>query len=187
MEPIGILMKEHRLIERMLRILENEREACKKSGKVDLNFLEAFIDFFHVYVDKNHHGREEDIVFRGLDRKKINFEHRRLISKLIEDHRAARNIVNGLDIAQKKYSHDNKTLCSEVTFFIDRLLTLYKGHIELEDKHFFYPAMTYLTEEERNQMVEELQESSFQGDQEECQRMIEEFERGVVEIAEKTE
>lgn len=186
MEPIGVLMKEHRLIERMLRVLEKEVIDVKISEKINTNFLRASVDFFHIYADKSHHGKEEDILFHALDKKKISFEHRRLLSKLIEDHKTARSILNGLDTAQKKYMHDNKSLYSEIVFFINRLMTLYQSHIELEDKHFFYPTMTYFTEEERNQMLEEFLEFDSQINLEKYQRMVEEFERGEIKVIEKT-
>jgi len=185
MEPIGVLMKEHRLIERMLRILDTERNEIKASGKINTNLIQGSVDFLHNYADKNHHGKEEDILFRALDKKKISFEHRRIVSSLIEDHKTARTTVNGLDIAQKKYVHDGKILFSEIVHFIDRLLILYPKHIEIEDKHFFYPAMTYFTEEERNQMLEEFSEFDEHFDHEKYQHMVEEFERGEIEVLRK--
>jgi hemerythrin-like domain-containing protein len=181
MEPIGVLMKEHRLIERMLRIIELERNEMKKSGKMDANFLETTIDFFRIYADKNHHGKEEDILFQALDKKKITFGHRRLMSQLIEDHKTGRNIVNGLDNARKRPLNNDSRACSEIVTLLNRLLTLYPKHIEIEDKHFFYPTMTYFTEEERDQMLDEFEEFDAQINHEKYQHMIEEFERGEFE------
>jgi hemerythrin-like domain-containing protein len=182
MEPIGVLMREHRLIERMLRVIEIERNELKKSRKIDSNLLQAVIDFFRIYADKNHHGKEEDILFRALDKKKLNFDHRRLMFQLIEDHKTGRNIINGLDNVQKKFLANNAKACSEIVTLLSRLLTLYPKHIEIEDKHFFYPAMTYFTEEERNQMLDEFSDFDTTIDHEKYQRMVEEFERGEFEV-----
>jgi hemerythrin-like domain-containing protein len=182
MEPIGVLMREHRLIERMLRIMEKKRDDIKTSGKMDTSFLEACIDFFRMYADKNHHGKEEDILFHALDKKKISFEHRRMISRLIEDHKTGRNIINQLDNAQKKSLRNIQRGCTEIVSLINHLLTLYPEHIEVEDKQFFFPSMTYFTEEERNLMLEEFYEFDAHVDHERYQRMVEGYERGEVEV-----
>jgi hemerythrin-like domain-containing protein len=186
MEPIGVLMKEHRLIERMLRLLETECNDMKKTKKINTDFLKGSIEFFQMYADKNHHSKEEEILFFALDKKKMNFEHRRIMSKLIEDHKTARITLNALNLAANRYSLNDKNVYSEIVFSIDRLLTLYPKHIELEDKHFFYPAMTYFTEEERNQMLEEFFEFDAHFDHERYQRMVEEYERGEIENVTKT-
>ena len=70
MQPIGLLMKKHRLIERMITLLETELQQSKKSLKIDTEFIKVAIDFFKTYADRTHHGKEEDILFKSLSKKK---------------------------------------------------------------------------------------------------------------------
>ena len=70
MKPIGALMIEHRLIERMIELMRLERESMSKHAKADTHFIEHAVDFIRTYADKCHHGKEEDILFRQLMDKK---------------------------------------------------------------------------------------------------------------------
>ena len=45
-EPIGLLMREHKLIEHIVKILENELIKIKKIGDVDTNLVLTGVDFF---------------------------------------------------------------------------------------------------------------------------------------------
>lgn len=66
-EPIGPLMIEHRLIERMISEMKNETERIRNGEKPDLSFIETAVDFIRTYADACHHGKEEDILFRDLE------------------------------------------------------------------------------------------------------------------------
>ncbi len=65
MKPIGPMMREHRLIERMLRQLGHELDAINTRHTTDPVFIETAVDFFRTYADRTHHGKEEEIYFRG--------------------------------------------------------------------------------------------------------------------------
>jgi len=90
MKPIGPLMREHRLIEHMVKILEKELIKIKETGKVDTNIILLGVDFFRTYADRAHHGKEEDILFRELEKKELIKEHKKIMNKLVEDHVFAR-------------------------------------------------------------------------------------------------
>ena len=66
MLPIGLLMKEHRLIERMVGLLVKELDRTKKVNDLNPVFIDSAVDFFRTYADRTHHGKEEDILFREL-------------------------------------------------------------------------------------------------------------------------
>ncbi|MBD3255222.1 MAG: cation-binding protein, partial [Candidatus Lokiarchaeota archaeon] len=78
MLPIGPLMIEHRLIERMVDVLKAELDKIKKTGEVDPFFIDLSVDFFRTYADETHHGKEEDILFRELKKKSLNPEHEKM-------------------------------------------------------------------------------------------------------------
>ena len=68
MEPIVFLMKEHRVIEDMVKALGFELVKERKQKSVDFPFLDTAIDFFKTYADRCHHGKEEGILFRELSK-----------------------------------------------------------------------------------------------------------------------
>ena len=74
MKPIGPLMWEHRVIEKMIGVLRNEIRTITEKSDVNVVLIEQAIDFFRTYADRTHHGKEEDILFRDLARKALSPE-----------------------------------------------------------------------------------------------------------------
>ncbi len=71
MQPISPLMIEHRIIKRMIKIINSKLEEYKKTKTPNKLFIESSVDFIRIYADKTHHGKEEGILFREL--KKNNY------------------------------------------------------------------------------------------------------------------
>jgi hemerythrin-like domain-containing protein len=176
MKPIGILMREHRIIERMLALLGTEKESMKVTGKIHIDFLTATVDFFRMYSDKIHHGKEEDILFHRLSTKPLSIEHRRTISQLMDDHMTARSFIRTLDGARDRYIHNSPGAILEIIGTIERMQMLYTAHIETEDKHFFYPAMDYFSDEERAQMIQDFFEYDQTVNKEKYESMVKQSE-----------
>jgi len=157
MKPIGPMMWEHRLIERMLRIFDGEVRRISEQNKVDTVFIDTAVDFIRTYADRTHHGKEEDILFRDLAKKEIAPEHARIMNELIEEHMYARQTVGKLVDAKTKYIGGENTSQSVIAY-MKELTRFYPHHIEKEDKHFFYPCMEYFTKEEQDRMLSEFWE-----------------------------
>ncbi|MGB2630800.1 MAG: hemerythrin domain-containing protein [Candidatus Omnitrophota bacterium] len=158
MLPIGPLMIEHRLIERMVRLMDLELVKIKDTNEVDASFIDTAVDFLRTYADRCHHGKEEDILFRGLDKKPLSGEHRRVMEELIQEHVMGRNNVKKLIAAKEGYVGGNKAALNEIVSNMETLVKFYPEHIEKEDKHFFIPVMDYFDEQEKDKMLEECYE-----------------------------
>ena len=158
MMPVGPLMKEHRLIERMIRIMNVGLEKIKKDSKADPSFIDAAVDFIRTYADRCHHGKEEDILFRDLAKKQLSEEHKRIMDELVEEHRLGRNNVKKLIAAKESYIKGDKNALKDIMSNMEILVKFYPKHIEKEDKHFFIPCMNYFTGQERDAMLNEMWE-----------------------------
>ncbi len=174
MKPIGPLMWEHRLIEKMLEIAGREVEKIRERGTVDPVFIDTTVDFVRTYADRTHHGKEEDILFRDLAKKKMSPEHARIVDELIEEHKYGRATVKRLVEAKNRYLQGEETL-PEIVECLKALVSFYPRHIEKEDKHFFFPILDYFSAEEQERMLEEFREFD--------REMIHEKYRKVVEMA----
>jgi hemerythrin-like domain-containing protein len=157
MKPIGPMMWEHRLIEKMLRLFDGEIEKINENKKVDTVFIDTAVDFIRTYADRTHHGKEEDILFRDLAKKTLSPEHARIMNELIEEHKYARKAVGNLIAAKEKYLTGEDT-AQEVISYLKELSRFYPRHIAKEDKHFFFPCMDYFTREEQDAMLLEFYE-----------------------------
>jgi hemerythrin-like domain-containing protein len=154
MMPIGPLMIEHRLIERLIASMKEEHRAIKEQGKVRICFVEGVIDFLQMYSDRCHHGKEETILFEELERKQLTPEHRAIVESLRGDHAVARNLVGAMSSAKDSYAHGNASALDVISECFEKLLDLYPKHIQKEDKHFFIPCMNYFDKEEQSNMLQ---------------------------------
>jgi hemerythrin-like domain-containing protein len=157
MKPIGPMMWEHRLIEKMLRLFDSEIRNIIEWNKIDTIFIDTAVDFIKTYADRTHHGKEEDILFRDLAKKELAPEHARIMNELIEEHKYARRTVGKLIDAKERYLRGENT-SQFVVSYLKELAWFYPQHIEKEDKHFFYPCMEYFTKEEQDRMLGEFWE-----------------------------
>ena len=71
MKPIGPLMREHRLIERMVLLMERELGGISGGKEANPLVIDSAVDFFRTYADRTHHSKEEDILLRELSGKRL--------------------------------------------------------------------------------------------------------------------
>ncbi len=157
MKLTGPLMIEHRTIERMLKVIAGERQRMIKTGHVDYGAVRIGVDFFNTYIDEFHHGKEENILFRELDKKPLSQEDRIVMGELMDEHNRARNIVQMLEKVVR-YREQAYVTLNDITNYIEMLLILYPAHIEKEDKLFFIHSLRYLSDKEQASMLEQLRE-----------------------------
>jgi len=177
MKPVGPLMVEHRLIERMVKVLEGRLEGMK-SGRVNRDLIAQGVDFFRMYADRTHHGKEENILFKALSAKQLSDEDKEMMDRLVQEHIWARQAVGRLSDANRRYIEGDREALKQMVYELDKLVKFYPMHIEKEDKHFFIPAMDYFSQEEQQRMLGEFWEFD--------RRMIHEKYKMVVEEIEKS-
>ena len=103
MQARAPLMIEHRLIERMIRLITSALGKIESERKVDSVFVDTTVDFIRTYADRTHHGKEEDILFRDLTKKDLSDEDRQVMNELIEDHAFGRKTTKALVDANTRY------------------------------------------------------------------------------------
>jgi len=155
MMPIGPLMIEHRLIERMIEVMKRQLQRCEREGKADSSFIETAVDFIRTYADRCHHGKEEDILFRDLSKKPVSSDHRRIMEELREEHRWGRETTGRLVEANEAYRNGDAEAVSAILEYVKALVEFYPKHIEKEDRYFFLPIMDYFSKEEKDAMLKE--------------------------------
>lgn len=155
MMPVGPLMIEHRLIERMIEVMRKQLIHAEKGHNVNPRFIEVAVDFIRTYADRCHHGKEEDILFRDLNKKNLAQEHRQIMEELIEGHRWGRETTKKLVEANERYINGEKEAVREIFNVIRELVIFYPKHIEKEDRHFFIPCMEYFNDREKEEMLRE--------------------------------
>jgi hemerythrin-like domain-containing protein len=158
MQARGPLMIEHRLIEKMLKIIQHTLEHAEQTQKIDPFFVDTAVDFIRVYADRTHHGKEEDILFRELRKKPLTDKDRQLMDELIADHFFGRSTTKALVEANTRYRNGDKTALSEITSCLKILTEFYPKHIKKEDDVFFPASRNYFSEQEDQAMLAEFRE-----------------------------
>lgn len=158
MKPRGPLMIEHRLIEKMIAVINDQISVMRNKERVDPDFINAAVDFIRVYADKTHHGKEEDILFRDLAAKKISAEDKAAMQELVEEHRYARKTVAELVQAKDDCLAGRKEALKTVLDKLTILTEFYPEHIRREDEVFFPDTEKYFTHEEQDAMLREFWE-----------------------------
>ena len=190
MMPIGPLMVEHRLIERMLENVRSRVAEMEATQSADMVYLRAVVDFIRTYADRCHHGKEEDILFRELLAKEPDPAIATTTRDLISEHAWAREIVGRLVQAMDVYAEGRHEALADITGSLHRLLDFYPVHIRKEDKEYFKPAMAYFTPEEQAVMLTEFHEFDRALIHEHYRRVVERLEiwgQGAQTEAEDTE
>jgi hemerythrin-like domain-containing protein len=172
-------MIEHRLIERMVKLMAGELPRMEEKWGVNIGFLSEAIDFIRTYADRCHHGKEEDILFRDLAAKSLSPEHLKKMDELVEEHISARKIVSRLADAKERYARTQRDGFQEIKTCLAELVEFYPAHIEKEDKHFFLPVMNYFTREEKDAMLQEFWAFDKNLIHEKYREMVEGYEKGV--------
>jgi hemerythrin-like domain-containing protein len=155
MLPIGPLMIEHRLIERMIAVIKKELVQIEKDKRVNPSFIDTAVDFIRTYADRCHHGKEEDILFRDLKKKSLSDDHLRILKELIEEHQWARKTTARIIEGKECYLKGEKGSLDEIVDHLSALIEFYPKHIQKEDKHFFIPVMKYFSQDEKEVMLKE--------------------------------
>lgn len=155
MMPIGPLMIEHRLIERVIQVMKGQLDRIQAGEKIAPDLIGRLTDFIKIYADRCHHGKEEDILFRDLSKRIISPEHKRIMEELVEEHKLGRKITGALIDATRKYEKGETEALSMIADGLKSLVEFYPKHIEKEDKHFFLPVMAYFSKEEKDAMLSE--------------------------------
>lgn len=151
-------MMEHRLIERMISLMRRALIQIEDVQRVDPLFIDGAVDFIHTYADRTHHGKEEDILFRELDRRALSPEDRRIMEELVEEHREGRRLTRALVSANTRYRDGDPSALADITDNLRTLADFYPKHIEKEDKVFFPASRAYLTADEEQAMLAEFKE-----------------------------
>ncbi len=177
MQARGPLMIEHRLIERMLKVIQSKLVQSGNSGMIDPFFVDRAVDFISIYADRTHHGKEEDILFRELKNRNLSDADRKTMSDLIKEHEFGRKATRDLIGANNRYRNGDGSALADIVSCLGSIVDFYPKHIEKEDKVFFPAARAYFTEVEDQALLAEFRDFD--------RRMIHEKYKEIVGALEK--
>jgi len=131
------LVNEHRLILRMIALLEKNAPKTAQGSYLNWQFYLDGIDFIRQYADRFHHAKEEDVLFKALVDNGMPKEHSPVAAMLME-HDLGRSFVSALEAAVHKAQAGRTDVYQAIADNALGYAALLRDHIGKEDD-ILYP------------------------------------------------
>ena len=146
--PIAVLAEEHTLILRAVELLERGLVRLEAGNSMGSPFFAALVEFFQVFADRYHHGKEEGILFPFMVAEMDYPQKGGPVAVLASDHTAGRAHVRAMaDAAARLEAEPAAT--SEFLEHGQAYAVLLRAHIDREDHKVFPTVEDFLGPEER--------------------------------------
>lgn len=126
------LKKDHRVIEKMLRLLELTSMKLENGENVPVDILKKALDFIRTFADNYHHGKEEDILFKMMGKEGFAIEGGP-ITVMLDEHNTARGYTRALSEGIDKYASGDNNARKEIAENARNYTRLLATHIMKED------------------------------------------------------
>jgi hemerythrin-like domain-containing protein len=111
------------------------------------------MEYFSVFVDTCHHGKEEDLLFPAMEKIGVS-KNNGPIGVLLHEHQLGRAYVNGMKDALFAYKKGNNEALNEFSKNAKCYITLLNEHIHKEDNVLFPLAEKHLTDKKQAELYE---------------------------------
>jgi hemerythrin-like domain-containing protein len=147
------LKKEHAAIETMLKILEAICGRLQAGEKTDPEHLDRIVEFFRVFADQCHHGKEEEIFFPALEMAGIPKEGGP-IGVMLGEHDRMRGLMHGLAEVVDRYRAGEEKAGDGIVLYASDYAATLRSHIEKENNVLFKMAEMHLSPDEEREIAE---------------------------------
>jgi hemerythrin-like domain-containing protein len=134
------LSTEHGAVLVGLKILDEVAAAITKKSEQAPEHLEQLLDFFKGFVDRCHHGKEEDVLFPELERRGVKREGGP-IGVLLAEHEVGREhvrvITDGLEQLRRGDEAAVAAAAATISEHARALHEMLRGHIRKESDDLF--------------------------------------------------
>jgi len=172
-------MHEHRVIERMLKVLTVVAEQAK-AVEIDGETFEKAIDFIRNFADNFHHAKEEGELFPLIESKGIPKDSGP-IGMMLQEHDVGRNYVKDMDDSLQKYKAGDKSQATTISRNALGYVTLLAEHIMKEDNILYPMGNRVISDQERIFLVRRFKEieakAAGEGVPEKYHNLVNELER----------
>ncbi len=147
------LKEEHEGILLMLKILEKVSSRLESRGKVDPDHPEKIVEFFKVFADKCHHGKEEDLLFPEMEKAGVP-KKRGPIGVMLTEHDEGRGYVRGMAEGAARLKAGDPAAGPQFARQARKYIALLRQHIEKENDILFPMGDRVLSPNKQEQLVE---------------------------------
>ena len=174
------LKQEHRVIERMLTVIDTAGEKQRMGQALPSDFFPKVVDFVRNFADRCHHGKEEENLFVAMEKHGIPGQDGPIGVMLVE-HDRGRAYMREVDRASKLIaSGDGSALKIAVQNAVG-YSGLLRDHIYKEDNILYHMADQVLTAADQDALLKKFEEVEMErigpGKHAEYVKLVEDLER----------
>lgn len=144
MNAIDELVTEHEAVKLTLKVLGRINFEIEKTGEIGHpEHLKQLFEFFSVFVDKCHHGKEEDLLFPAMEKVGVSREGGP-IGVMLKEHQQGRDLVAEMKAALSEYENGDGDGASKLKAHAESYISLLNQHIDKENNVLFPMAVKHL-------------------------------------------
>ncbi len=152
MNASEILRNEHRVIERVLDVLQRIAERAESGGPLDVDSARQAIAFFRGFADRCHHAKEEEHFFPAMESKGFP-RHGGPTGVMLYEHERGRECVAGMDAALGALAGGEEAAAKQFVQHAHAYIDLLRQHIMKEDSCLFAMADQAFTADDQKRLV----------------------------------
>lgn len=145
------LEHEHRIIQQVVGGMAIIIEKLESGKEIDPAVLTDLSEFMQTFGDKCHHGKEEDYLFKLLEKKGVPVSGCPL-AVLLHEHEKGRGLLADLKLASETYIRAPQAGKEALIGTLRRLIELYPAHIWKEDYLLFPMTNKLLSESDQEEL-----------------------------------
>ncbi len=142
---VEVLRQEHRNIEKLLRVLEQELSMFDRGNRPDYEVVLGVIDYFKDYPDSCHHPKEDMIFGKLKSRDPFAAAN---IGDLETEHQEGASRLRRVAQAVERVLSDQDLLRQTVDEIVHDFISHERQHMEMEERIFFPAAINALRPED---------------------------------------
>jgi len=153
-KPTQVLSEEHRVIERVLDVLER---LAKRPVAESLGDWKKALDFFRHFADECHHHKEEKVLFPAMEAHGIPRDGGP-IGVMLAEHEEGRSHVRAMIAAVEHLEGGNPSATEFLLSHAGAYLAMLREHIQKEDDILFRIADEVIPPDEQRELLKTFEE-----------------------------
>ena len=136
MKSFDQLKNEHEGIKIVFRVLRKMNSSLQSDHALDTGHFEGILEFFEIFVDKCHHGKEEDLLFPAMEQAGIPLQGP--IEVMLAEHATGRDHVKAIRQKFARFQSGDTAVSESLADECEQYILLMLDHIYKEN-NILYP------------------------------------------------
>ena len=149
----SVLRNDHEAILRMLDATEEVARQLQKGVSVAPDTLTDLQEFFQIFADRCHHGKEEDLLFPFLESRGIP-RNGGPIGMMLQEHDMGRRFIGQMVAASGEYAAGTKGAGERWSVAAREYSSVLRAHIDKENNILFVMAERILSDSDQAKLAE---------------------------------